>query len=292
MILFTLESDTKKHKQAAQLFYCLLSGSTSLLCLMKPITEQSRWANDDARLSSYKTVGQFDQTALYAKFRGTTRESLGLARELIQTFALSMKPVVLEAVDKAAPDALSLVLRWLRMASSVVPGFVRHLRKQGEVRFPTIEPRMRKLCEGDTSGLADFFFSLRPKMMSAVNEVVGKLGPLLAKQTSQKLAKRALSSVLNSTYLFYDFKDLSKTSQLVHTEKNKNVFKNPTFKDYIRKYSFYYDNVAMVRQKLLKSFEKENEQPFPELQTSIKLFVDLIVHIPDLVSSPAIKNFV
>ena len=247
------------------------------------MTEQTRWASDEAKLECYKTIGQFDPSMLVLDERSPGKGGLEAGRELIKLFVIGTSEIVEGQLRNGANgDAISLVQAWMLVAAKAVPGCVKYMAKVGEQRFPVIEPLLKKLC-GEDKELLAFYLTLRPQLFSILNRLYTFLSPRFAAQPSTKLARRTITCLVNTINIFFDYKQLSRSSQISFGIRSKKLFKNPTFKDYARRYSYYTEDINNMRQQITQHYEKKREFPFLELKLAFNNVLETIAQIPNLV---------
>eukprot|EP01022_Parablepharisma_sp_SALTPOND_P017318 TRINITY_DN2739_c0_g1_i1.p1 TRINITY_DN2739_c0_g1~~TRINITY_DN2739_c0_g1_i1.p1 ORF type:complete len:1715 (-),score=212.94 TRINITY_DN2739_c0_g1_i1:5488-10632(-) len=284
LVLLLLDADKNKNKETGQLLYSILLGQLSRHWTTKIITQQSRWESEEKILESYKTVGQYDPSMLELVWGCYTKEGLEVCRELIQKLGFGLGEYAMEAISKnPGPESNAIVKNWLQVVSKVVPGCLSLMQKEGDKPFSIIGALLRKVT-GEDKALAEFFFSLRPRLLSLASEITAKLSPAFSEQMTQKLAKKTMYALLSIIGLFYDFKQLIKAAHLHFVRLDKNMYRNPTIKDYPRKYTYYYEKLNGLPQTISKCFEKDYEVPSAELRTAIHHFLDTLGHVPNLVT--------
>lgn len=279
IMLFMLE--TEKHKFAGHLIYSVFVGCTTTKYSELCLEEQTQWKDEKAILESYKSVGQFDPTKLKRNYNVASKKNLEYGKLLIENYCYGLGSFVLKELEKPG-DLTNLVMSWLTIASKIIPGCIKGIRKEGDVIFGVAELSFKKACED--AELSKFYLALRPNLIEYMNKLIEKVKQRLGDKTTEKYPTKIIQAILCIISFSNPLAKYSINNLIDSIGSGRKLFKNPTCKDKVRKHKIFLEIMEYSRFQLAYFFDKLNEEPFPNLEVLARNLIDVIQLTPNLVN--------
>lgn len=283
-MLILLEKDSNKQKLVKKFYYSLLMGATTMKQRAQLLEEQQRWKTDENKLDCYKTIGKFDAAMVTPVWKISNKESLEYAKTLIEKYGIGLGKYIL-ANFKTDPEFMGIVMKWLRLTAQIVPACVRIIKKEGKSEFGIVDTLLKMMCEENNTELINFFSGLRINLISIMNQLMEKLkANKMLEKNSFKLPKKALTCISQLISLLIYLDNIPESGPIKVLKPSKSLFKNPTIRCNIQKYTFYHEKMMDIAQGLCQNYDELHEISHSEIIISIKNACDLLESANGIVS--------
>ena len=280
-----LENDKFSISMASKLFYCLLCGLTSGRHSAKNITGETCWQTDMDKLTAFNSIGQFDTAMLTPVWGTVTKQGLESAIFFIKKYGFELSSFLLSEIPKS-PNATSsdqalLLSKFFKMYKKIIQSCLVQIGKEGEKMFEFAKELIFIRAEKNET-IISFFQTLRIELISRMNKIIAAIKQQNGFQYGQKLTEKTINSAICVMSLFYDYSQLSEHNQLNSIQKGMEILRNPTYSDYIRKYSLYHDKMSYARQVFFYHYEKLYDHPGEESKKLLFNIFDIMIYSPQL----------
>jgi hypothetical protein len=260
-LLALLLADKGKKSQAKVLFQSILLGQLSFNASMKVIDE-------DKIIELHKEIGEFDSKKLKLEWKVHTKEGFEICRELIQFIGIGLGEYVL-----SSSESNEVIMIWFKVIAVVVPSCLPWIQKEGTTDFNFTLSILRKATSNNES-LIEFFKTLRRQLLGLALKVAGKVIPTLINQTNQKFANKIFKCLLSLSNIDYTHSEIEVYPKILPIDKK--TYKDPTIKNNVRKYMFYYRKTGYLLFEITRKLQRINESSFDELKDSLHCLLDTL----------------